>query len=94
MRPDIPFAGLFTQIGTSTLSTTCGEGYLDLCGDCSFYTIIVTLHRVYSDLADRKQCRESTWNEAEWNNVVANTVPLIRTMSTRILEPLPFSPTQ
>ena len=50
--------------------------------------------RVYSNLEDRKKCRENTWHEADWNEVVANTVPLIRTMSTRILEPLPFSPTQ
>ena len=52
------------------------------------------LFRVYSNLEDRKKCRENTWFEPEWNEVVANTVPLIRTMSTRILEPLPFSPTQ
>ena len=53
-----------------------------------------SLSRVYSNLEDRKKCRENTWFEPEWNEVVANTVPLIRTMSTRILEPLPFSPTQ
>ena len=50
--------------------------------------------RCYSDLADRKKCREGTWYNEGWNDVVANTVPLIRSMKTRILEPLPFSPTQ
>jgi len=73
VRPDIPYAGLFSQLGQ-----------------------LHTIHHiwVYSSLDDRKKCRENTWHEADWNEVVANTVPLIRTMSTRILEPLPFSPTQ
>jgi len=48
----------------------------------------------YPSMADRKACRESTWNNPEWESIVANTVPLVKTMSTRILEPLPFSPTQ
>ena len=45
-------------------------------------------------MADRKACREATWHYPEWNDVVANTVPLVKTMKTRILEPLDFSPTQ
>ena len=45
-------------------------------------------------MADRKQCREATWHYPEWNDIVANTVPLVNTMSTTILEPLEFSPTQ
>ena len=57
--------------------------------------IMTTSHlRCYSDLADRKSCREGTWKDDDWNDVVSNTVPLIRTMKTRILEPLPISPTQ
>lgn len=48
----------------------------------------------YRSLADRKQCREGTWQTPEWNDVVANTVPLVKDMSTKIMEPLPFSPTQ
>ncbi|XP_040580839.1 protein NipSnap [Lepeophtheirus salmonis] len=64
-----------------------------------FFTQIGQLHTIhhlwcYKDLADRKSCRESTWNQPEWNSVVSNTVPLIKEMSTKILEPLPFSPTQ
>ena len=60
----------------------------------SLYPIIFFVFRCYTDLADRKSCREGTWYNPEWNDVVSNTVPMIRSMSTRILEPLPFSPTQ
>jgi len=64
-----------------------------------FFSQLGRLHTIYhiwcyNDLADRKQCREGTWHNPGWNDVVSNTVPLIRSMSTRILEPLPFSPTQ
>ena len=65
-------------------------------------------------MADRKACREATWHYPGWNDIVANTVPLVNTMSTRcgllfshvmeplmiliistrILEPMEFSPTQ
>merc|ERR1712179_641123 len=45
-------------------------------------------------MADRKACREATWHYPEWNDIVANTVPLVKSMTTRILEPLEFSPTQ
>lgn len=73
VRPDIPYAGLFTQLGE-----------------------LHTIYHIwcYKSMADRKACREATWHYPEWNDVVANTVPLINTMSTRILEPLEFSPTQ
>ena len=54
----------------------------------------ILVRRCYKSMADRKLCREATWSYPEWNDVVANTVPLIKTMTTRILEPLPFSPTQ
>lgn len=59
-----------------------------------FHVHFCTSYRCYTDLADRKSCREGTWNNVGWNEIVANTVPLINTMKTRILEPLPFSPTQ
>jgi len=73
VRPDIPYAGLFTQLGE-----------------------LHTIYHIwcYQSMADRKGCREDTWNYPEWNDVVANTVPLVKTMKTRILEPLEFSPTQ
>jgi len=73
VRPDIPYAGLFTQLGE-----------------------LHTIYHIwcYKSMADRKGCRESTWHYPEWNDVVANTVPLVKTMKTRILEPLEFSPTK
>ena len=91
VRPDIPYAGLFTQLGE-----------------------LHTIYHIwcYESMADRKGCREATWHYPEWNDVVANTVPLVKTMKTRsglstinifltfnekyfrILEPLEFSPTQ
>ena len=92
LRPDIPYCGLFTQLGE-----------------------LHTIYHIwcYQSMADRKGCREATWHYPEWNDVVANTVPLVKTMKTRlyrqmlfielltgmfffnrILEPLEFSPTQ
>jgi len=73
VRPDVPYAGLFTQLGE-----------------------LHTIYHIwcYQSMADRKACREATWHYPEWNDVVANTVPLVKTMKTRILEPLDFSPTQ
>lgn len=63
------------------------------------FTQLGKLHTIYhiwcyKSLADRKQCREGTWAHPEWNDIVANTVPLVKTMETKIVEPLPFSPTQ
>jgi len=48
----------------------------------------------YTDLADRRACRQEGWKHPDWNMIVSNTVPLVKTMKTRILEPLPFSPTK
>jgi len=64
-----------------------------------FFSQLGQLHTIYhiwcyNDLADRKSCREGTWKDDEWNDVVSHTVPLIRTMKTRILKPLCYSPTQ
>jgi len=66
---------------------------------CGFFTQLGELHCIYhiwcyKSMADRKQCRETTWHYPEWNDVVANTVPLVNSMTTRILEPLEFSPTK
>ena len=62
VRPDIPYAGLFTQLGE-----------------------LHTIYHIwcYQSMADRKGCREATWHYPEWNDVVANTVPLVKTMKTR-----------
>jgi len=77
----------------------CRKNVRDDIPYAGFFTQLGRLHTIYhiwcyTDLADRKACREGTWDNAGWNDVVANTVPLIRSMKTRILEPLPFSPTQ
>ena len=63
VRPDIPYAGLFTQLGE-----------------------LHTIYHIwcYESMADRKGCREATWHYPEWNDVVANTVPLVKTMKTRL----------
>jgi len=63
------------------------------------FTQLGQLHTIYhiwcyESLADRKACRESTWEHPQWNEVVANTVPLVTQMNTQIAEPLPFSPTK
>lgn len=66
---------------------------------CGMFTQLGQLHTIYhiwcyKSIEDRKTCREDTWQYPEWNDVVANTVPLVNTMNTRILEPLDFSPTK
>lgn len=66
---------------------------------CGMFTQLGQLHTIYhiwcyKSMADRKACREATWHYPEWNDIVANTVPLVNSMTTRILEPLEFSPTQ
>lgn len=48
----------------------------------------------YKDLLARRETRESTWRNPGWDECVAYTVPLIREMHCRILEPTDFSPTQ
>ncbi|XP_046964113.1 protein NipSnap [Vanessa cardui] len=48
----------------------------------------------YKDLQARRETRESTWRNPGWDECVAYTVPLIREMHCRILEPTDFSPTQ
>ncbi|XP_063219236.1 protein NipSnap [Bacillus rossius redtenbacheri] len=48
----------------------------------------------YKDLHSRKETRESAWRSPGWDECVAYTVPLIREMHSRILEPTTFSPTQ
>jgi len=48
----------------------------------------------YKDLQARKQTREAAWRKPGWDECVAYTVPLIREMDSRILEPTSFSPSQ
>jgi len=46
----------------------------------------------YSSLESRREQREAAWSRPGWDDVVAYTVPLIKTLSSRIMVPTPFSP--
>ncbi|XP_033217781.1 protein NipSnap isoform X2 [Belonocnema kinseyi] len=64
-----------------------------------FFSQIGRLYNVhhiwcYKDLQSRKEIRESAWRSPGWDECVAYTVPLIREMHCRILNPTSFSPTQ
>jgi hypothetical protein len=64
-----------------------------------FFSQIGVLYQVhhiwtYESLGKRKSTRESSWQNPGWDKCVANTVPLIRHMETRIMAPTPFSPTK
>lgn len=64
-----------------------------------FFSQIGRLYNVhhiwaYSDLQSRKETREAAWRKPGWDECVAYTVPLIQQMHTKIMVPLPFSPTQ
>ena len=50
----------------------------------------------YDSLEERKEARENVWQKQQdqWSEIVSNTVPLIRQMTSRIMEPVPHSPTQ
>ncbi|XP_074640620.1 protein NipSnap homolog 1-like isoform X1 [Tubulanus polymorphus] len=57
---------------------------------------LYTVHHIwaYKNLQTRKELRESAWQKPGWDECVAYTVPLIRTLESRILIPTPFSPLQ
>lgn len=94
VRQDVPYCGLFTQLGQlHTIYHIWWEKTYET-SILELVLISTLLWRCYKSMADRKQCREATWHYPEWNDIVANTVPLVNTMSTTILEPLEFSPTQ
>ncbi|KAL0266579.1 UNVERIFIED_CONTAM: hypothetical protein PYX00_009081 [Menopon gallinae] len=64
-----------------------------------FFSQIGRLYNVhhiwcYKDFESRKEARESAWRSPGWDECVAYTVPLIREMQSRILQPTEFSPTQ
>lgn len=48
----------------------------------------------YKSLHHRKESREKMWSKPGWDECVAYTVPLIRKMESKIMTPLPFSPTK
>jgi len=50
----------------------------------------------YDSLEDRKHARENVWQhqQSQWQDIVSNTVPLIRKMTSRIMVPLSISTTK
>jgi hypothetical protein len=46
----------------------------------------------FADLEERKLRREKSWQIEGWGDTVHKTVPLIQTMKSRIMVPLPWSP--
>lgn len=53
-----------------------------------------TVHHLwqFADLEERKLRREKSWSVEGWGNTVHKTVPLIQSMQSRILIPMPWSP--
>ncbi|KAJ5154562.1 Dimeric alpha-beta barrel [Penicillium coprophilum] len=53
-----------------------------------------TVHHLwqFANLEERKICREQSWGVEGWAETVHKTVPLIQTMQSRILVPMPWSP--
>lgn len=53
-----------------------------------------TVHHLwqFADLEERKQRREKSWGVEGWGETVHKTVPLIQTMKSRVLIPMPWSP--
>ncbi|EFE41323.1 hypothetical protein TRV_03971 [Trichophyton verrucosum HKI 0517] len=53
-----------------------------------------TVHHLwqFADLEERKKRREQSWELEGWADTVHKTVPLIQTMKSRILIPMPWSP--
>lgn len=53
-----------------------------------------TVHHLwqFADLEERKVRREKSWNVEGWGDTVHKTVPLIQSMKSRILIPMPWSP--
>jgi hypothetical protein len=49
----------------------------------------------YDSLEDRQKARDVVWTrQQEWSEIVNNTMPLIKNMSSRIMYPTEYSPTQ
>lgn len=53
-----------------------------------------TVHHLwqFADLEERRARREQSWSVPGWGETVHKTVPLIETMKSRILIPMPWSP--
>ncbi|KJZ72527.1 hypothetical protein HIM_08051 [Hirsutella minnesotensis 3608] len=53
-----------------------------------------TVHHLwqFANLEERRERREKSWMVEGWSDTVHKTVPLIQTMKSRILIPMPWSP--
>ncbi|KAI1823772.1 NIPSNAP family protein [Xylaria intraflava] len=53
-----------------------------------------TVHHLwqFANLEERKARRERSWKQEGWAETVHKTVPLIQTMKSRIMVPMPWSP--
>jgi len=53
-----------------------------------------TVHHLwqFADLEERRARREESWNVPGWAETVHRTVPLIQTMKSTVLVPMPWSP--
>lgn len=54
-----------------------------------------TVHHLwqFANLEERKRRREQSWGQEGWADTVHKTVPLIQGMQSKILTPMPWSPT-
>lgn len=46
----------------------------------------------FADLEERRSRREQSWSVTGWGETVHKTVPLIQSMKSRIMVPMPWSP--
>lgn len=72
------------------------ENNAPVCGFFSHIGKVNMCHHLwaYQDLQSRKDTREAAWSRPGWDENVRYTVPLIKSLRSRILIPTPFSPLQ
>ena len=58
------------------------------------YSDLNVVHHLwqFADLEERRARREQSWSVPGWGETVHRTVPLIQTMKSRIMVPMPWSP--
>ena len=52
------------------------------------YHSLSLIFRQYKDLKDRSKCRKLTWEQKDWDKVVAETGALVTTMKSGIIVPI------
>lgn len=86
---------MFTTFGVSeTVLFILRCLYVHYAHSSSYMSHVCFYFLGYKDLQSRKETRESAWRSPGWDECVAYTVPLIREMHSRILNPTSFSPTK